>query len=151
MNGRGASLAALVVLLASARPALVRADDDFGTDDEVQQPIVISLAVTSMIGTLVTGSAAIVYAINGKAFDTPWLVAALFSGALTVGTGVSLLTFDGDVAPPVGVGLIALGAWPLAYSVRSALSPGGYGAPLTQRMLPPPGALAFVPLVTLEL
>ncbi len=144
-------LAVLVAVAHAIAPTALRADDDFGTDDEVQQPIVYTLAVTSALGTLVTGVAALVYAVEGDALDTPWLVAALFSGALTMGTGASLLTFEDDASPIIGVGLMVLAAWPLGYSVRSAISPGGFGAPLTSRAPPPPGAQLAIPILTLEL
>lgn len=144
-------LAVLVALATATAPTALRADDDFGTDDEVQQPIVYTLAVTGALGTLVTGVSALVHAVEGQAFDTPWLFAALFSGAMTMGTGASLLTFEDDASPIIGAGLMLLAAWPLGYSVRSALNPGGFGAPLTSHAPPPPGARVAIPILTLEL
>jgi hypothetical protein len=152
----------LAIVLASS-PGLVRAqgiDLEYAADDEVQPVVLATLTVTSGVGTLVTGVAAIVYAVRGDALDTPWLVASLFSGALSAGTAISLMTLDEEVAPVLGGGLLLLSVWPLAYSVRSAISPGGFGEPLgavespptraVAASLAPPGARLSVPLWSWE-
>lgn len=129
---------------------------DYTTDDEVQPVVLATMTITAGVGTLVTGVAALVYAVRGEALDTPWLVASLFSGALSAGTAISLMTLDDELSPIVGGGLLVLSAWPLAYAVRSALSPGGFGQPLdaapraAAANLAPPGARLSVPLWTWE-
>jgi len=140
---RWRSVLLAVVLASSAGRARAQGTSLYYTaDDEVQPVVLATLTITAGVGTLVTGVASIVYAVRGEALDTPWLVASLFSGALSAGTAISLMTLDEEVAPVLGGGLLLLSAWPLAYSVRSALSPGGFGAPLGAAEVPPKRAVA---------
>lgn len=152
------AVVATVVLALTAASGAARAQS-ISFDDTPDDPPVLAtaLAVTAGVGTLVTGVASLAYAVRGEALDTPWLVAALFSGALSAGTAISLMTLDDEAAPIVGGGLLLLSAWPLAYSVRSAISPGGFGQPLDAPAPPPrapralaPGARLAVPLWTWE-
>lgn len=101
-----------------------------------QEAVGITVASVGAIGGLVTSVAAIVYATRGRAFDTPWVVASLFSAAFCVANAITAGTSDIDGAVPIAIGVGAVGAWPLAYTIRSALSEAEPGEPFD----PPPAA-----------
>ena len=136
--------AALMASLLAVAPSAARAAELPG---DFQQTMVPALAVLGAVGVLTTGIAALVYANEGVAFDTGWLIASLFSGAFSIATSIHLMVADtaiGPAAPAFGITLALASLWPLGYSVRSAVSPGGFGEPLTS------GAFV-IPILTLEL
>ncbi len=148
----------LVALSASALEGPARALS------EEQQAVGISVASVGAVGGLVTSIAAIVYATRGRAFDTPWVVASLFSAALCVANAITAGTSDIDGAVPIAIGVGAVGAWPLAYTIRSALSeaaPGELFDPPPSEAAPLPRRSSFdfgrpplpmgIPILTLEL
>lgn len=113
-------VALLLVALLMLRPAPARAE-------VIDGPVIAVVVGLGNVAALSTSVAAIVYAVDGRAFDDPWVVAALFSsaicGATTVAIGIDGLSqSDG---PGLGIVLAleaALTIWPAYWTVRSALS-----------------------------
>lgn len=85
---------------------------------------------TAILGTLggITNSIAVtVYAVDGRALGSGWVVSSLFSTAIcgSIATSFVLTGFDGGSSTPALIGTIFyafLAAWPGYYVVRSALA-----------------------------
>jgi hypothetical protein len=138
---------AAALLLASVlalAPAVARADVSDQTS--IVAGVMVGLGTA---GALATSIAALVYAADGRAFDTPWIVAALFSAAFCVAAGIGVIAADYGGAPLIAPTYFALAAWPLGWSVRSAFAPAGFGEPLDAPAPPPTthDALAIPALV----
>lgn len=123
MRARSA-LSALVPVLAVAsavagpRPAQASVDPD---------PVIGGAVLLGFFGGLTTTTAAIVYAAEGRAFDSPWVVASAISSAICGATAVSF-AHDGfryghgtfTIITSLTFGVLA--AIPGYFTVRSALS-----------------------------
>ncbi|MFO0727430.1 MAG: hypothetical protein U1E65_26875 [Myxococcota bacterium] len=119
-----------LALLAATCLALSSAPSWAATSDE-QLALGIGVSVVSLSGSLVTGVAAIIYARKGLAFDTPWAVAALISSAFSISAAITAATQLDNGGAGLGVALGAVAAWPLGYTIRSALSEAEPGQPFT--------------------
>lgn len=114
-----ACIAALVALAAPAEAA--------GLPNEVSFTLYGVGAASGLASTI----AAIVYAAQGRSFDSGWVVAALISSALCLGGAIGLAPFAEDPGALVGViGNVGLAAFPLYWTGRSALAEVPPGAPL---------------------
>jgi len=100
--------------------------------DGDQPAIVLTLGLGTLAG-ITTSIAAIVYAVKGKSFHTPWVVVSMFSCAIT-GSFAATLAVDtaregfGAIRAIGLLSFAGLTAGPLYFTIRSALSPGPPGA-----------------------
>lgn len=157
-NFRVASSLAFVVGLScvtsTARAEFVNADNP---------GILIAVTFGSLAG-LTTSIAATVYAVQGKTFDSGWIVPALFGGAVTTTMSISLIADAADRGFSTGHGvgilaLLALTAWPTYWTIRTAIAdvdPGEYLEPELDPELeaevslhPPPDAV-MVPVFAIN-
>jgi hypothetical protein len=103
----------------------------FAGPDDAQSALIGTMVGLGTVGALTSGIAAAVYAVEGRAFTTPWVVVSLFSAAMCAGMAIGLAGTDRiDAGPVLAVLYAGLAAWPAAWSVRSSLNPAGFGAPL---------------------
>lgn len=88
------------------------------------------------IGAVTTSVAAIVYAVQGRAFGSGWVVATLFSSAICAAASIRYATeVSNGGGEAVGMAVYALLAlWPAGWTVWSALSGAEPG-----ELLPPAG------------
>ena len=103
-----------------------------GSRGPAQEGVIAAAVVLGTIGAVTTGIGAAVYAVEGRAFTTPWVVGSLFSSAICGGMAIALFSEADSGAVAVAFALIYVGlaAWPAAWSIRSALNPAGFGQPL---------------------
>lgn len=124
---RAAPILVALGALMSAEPA------EAAVVDGDQPAIVITLGLGSL-GAVTTSIAALVYAVRGRSFHTPWVVVSMFSCAITGAFATTLMVDTAregfGTARAIGL-LVYLGltAWPGYFTVRSALSPGPPGSP----------------------
>ena len=88
-----------------------------------------AVVAAGTLGGLSASIAGIVYAVQGRAFDSGWIVASLVSSAICAATVVQLGQ-TADIEPVAMVGVVlysVLGVWPLAWTVRSALGSAAPG------------------------
>jgi hypothetical protein len=93
-----------------------------------ENPAIITVTVLGTLGGVATSVGAIVYAVEQRAFEGPWVVASLFSsaicGAMTVSFAVSGFS-ESSVGLDTGLGMLfyaAMTIWPTYWTVRGALS-----------------------------
>jgi hypothetical protein len=88
--------------------------------------VVITTTAIAILGGITTSVAATVYALDGRAFDSGWVIASLlsssfcaaFSGALIVNSVKSGL----DAGSGIGAVVItAIAAWPAYWTIKGAL------------------------------
>lgn len=117
-GARSAVFVGLAVLLASsgAEAAIVRGDA--GT---------MTIAIAGTLGGITTSISAAVYAADGRAFDSGWILASLLSAGVCAsisGAMAKNVASDGGGAPAVTGFLFfaALAAWPAYWSIKTALA-----------------------------
>jgi hypothetical protein len=115
--------AALILLVGAA--GAVALEPSARADDLAQEAIFGTLAGAGVVGTIITGIAAAVYAIDGRAFDSGWVFTAIISGALSTGMATALIV-DGvrkGVGLEIAGGVLAaaLTAWPTYWMIKGSL------------------------------
>ena len=123
---RAGTLAGLIAVTCS--PVAAEAQT-FAADD----PAIVTATAIGVAGGLVNTVATVVYMVDGRSFDTGWMVSSLFStticGALAVAlTPEAQEPGQGLLAVPV-VGLALLAGLPGGWAIRSAVHEALPGEP----------------------